>query len=92
MCLPTVEKECDRFRGPLMGEGIGDSVSLTLLLLGLRSGRLSDFGGVKEPENQVSRGFVLVGFGWVLASGPTLLGGVSGGIANGACAGGCCER
>ena len=93
MCSPTVEKECDRFRGPLLvGEGVGDSTLLSLLLLGFRSGRLCDFGGVKELENQVSWGLVLVGLGWVLASGPELLGGVSGGIANGACAGVCCGR
>jgi hypothetical protein len=93
VCSPTVEKECDRFRGPLLvGEGIVDSTSMSLLLLGLRSGRPCDFGGVKELENQVSWGLELVGLGWVLVSGPALLEGASGGIANGACDGVCCER
>lgn len=56
MCS-AVEKECDRLRGPLLGEDIGESTTLSLLLLGRRC----DFGGVKELENQVSRGLVLVG-------------------------------
>lgn len=61
MCSVTVEKECDRLRGPLLGEGNGESTSLSLLLLGRLSGLLCDFGGVKELETQVSRGLVLVG-------------------------------
>jgi hypothetical protein len=93
VCSPTVEKECDRFRGPLlMGEGSGDSTSFSLLLLGRRSGRRCDFGGVKEWENQVSRGLVLDALACVSASGPALRGGVLGGIANGDCEGVCCER
>jgi hypothetical protein len=86
VCSPTVEKECDRFRGPLLvGDDIEDSTSLSLLLLGLRSGWRCDFGGVKELENQVSWGLSLVGLGWVSTSAPALLGGVSGEMANGAC-------
>jgi hypothetical protein len=93
VCSPTVENERDRFRGPcLVGDCNGDSTSLPFPLLCLLSGCFWALGGVKELENQVSRGLVLVGLGCVFASGPALFGGVSSGYVKGAYVGICSER